>query len=372
MRRIREEAGGAYGADKAYMEEEGAYKERKRGKQLAWLKPVGVALALALILLRPEASVAGGQRAMQTWCAGVAPALFPFLALMPALTCSEACTFYRRVFGAVMQLLDLPGEAAPAVLIGMLAGSPGGAIAVRRVACQAGMKRQDACRLALAVCGMSPAYLVIGVGGGLLGSSALGWQLAGMQCAVQLTLLICLRGFRLAGDEPLEAASGEEMQSSDIRQAVESMLAVCGYMVIFGSVSAAIASFTGNAAGTALLAACDAPGGLAALSQWSSRLRLPVMSAVVGFGGLCIAAQNLDVLRTLGARTGQYLCVRGIAALLMGGLGGIIMRETSITDGIMLNPMPTYAISLLFAASFAVPGIAFLSKKSILNNSKAR
>lgn len=370
MSSIRAESGGAYGADRAYMEREGAYKKRKQGKPIAWLKPVGAAAVLALILLCPEASVAGGQRAMQTWCAGVAPALFPFLALMPLLTSGEACIFYRRAFGALMRLLDLPGEAAPAVFIGMLAGSPGGAIVVRRVACQAGMKRRDACRLALAVCGMSPAYLVIGVGGGLLGSSALGWQLAGMQCAVQLTLLICLRGFRLAGEEAVEAIFEEGMQSSGIRRAVESALGVCGYMVIFGSVSAAIASFTGNAAGTALLAACDAPGGLAAISQWSSRLRLPVMSAVIGFGGLCIAAQNLDVLRTLGVGTGQYLCVRGIAALMMGGLGGIIMQESSITDRIMLNPMPTYAISLLFAASFAVPGIVFLSKKSILNNSK--
>lgn len=336
-------------------------------KERAWMKPVGAAAVLVLILLRPEASVAGGQRAMRIWCTSVAPALFPFLALMPMLTGGEACSFYRRAFGGVMRLLGLPGEAAPAVLVGMIAGSPGGAIAARRVALQAGMKRQDAYRLALAVCGMNPAYLVIGVGQGLLDSAALGWRLVGIQLCVQLILLLRLQGIRFADDEPLVAQSEEGLENTGLRQAVESVLVVCGYMVVFGSATAAAASLIGDAAGTALLAVCDAPGALAAISQMEGTLKLPMMSAVVGFGGLCIAAQNVDALRPLGIKMKEYIGVRAVAALLTGGFGMIAMRDMTIVDGIILNPMQTYAFSLLCTGIFALPGVVSLSKKSILN-----
>lgn len=341
------------------------------GKKHAWMKALGAAAVLMLILLRPEAAVAGGQRAMQVWCASVAPALFPFLALMPMLTGREACSFYRRIFGKAMRLLGLSGEAAPAVLIGMLAGSPGGAIAARQVAQQTGMQRREACRLALAVCGMSPAYLVIAVGQGLLGSARLGWQLAGIQLLVQLILLVCLRGIRLADDEAAIPPPDYAVQPRTLWHAVESVLSICGYMVLFGSATQAAASFVGDGAARALLAVCDAPSGLAAIAAMDGGLRLVLIGLVVGFGGLCIAAQNLDALRPLGVKPAQYLCVRVISALLNGGLCGIFLQNMPSQDRLMLNPMPTYAFSLLCAAVFAVPALIFLSKKPILNNRNA-
>ncbi len=353
------------------MNEKKALKNRAaRQCRLGWVKPMAAAALLLLILLRPEAAVAGGQRAMRIWCASVAPALFPFLALMPMLTCREACSLYRRSLGWLMGLLGLPGEAAPAVLIGMLAGSPGGAIAARRVAEQSGMNRQDACRLALGVCGMSPAYLVIGVGQGLLGSIGIGWRLAGIQLLVQLILLLCLRGFRLADDEAATLPSADPAQPNGLRQAVESVLSICGYMVLFGSVTQAAASFVGDGAATALLAICDAPGGLAAIANMDSSMRIMLVGMVVGFGGLCIAVQNMDVLRSLGVKPGKYLCVRVVSALLVGGFCGIFLQNMPAQDRIVLNPMPTYAFSLLCAAVFAIPALVFLSKKPILNNQK--
>lgn len=324
---------------------------------------------LAAILIRPEASVAGGQRAMLLWCTSVAPSLFPFLALMPVLTGAEACRAYRKLFSGVMgKVFGLPGDAAPALVIGLVAGSPGGAIAVRRIAGESGMKRRDAQRLALAVCGLSPAYLVLGVGHGLYGSSAVGWKLAGIQAAIQLFLLGVLRKARFGDDAPCGPAN---LQRGDgIRGAVESVLVICGYMVLFGAVSNVAASFAGLLPGTILLLLTDLPGGLALLPFLNLQMEMPAACAAIGFGGLCIAAQNLDILKEIGVRARDYLCIRALSAGIFAVAGAVLMENGKYPAGEVLNAGSNYAFSLIFACILALPGMIFLTKNLFLNKQK--
>ena len=54
------------------------------------------------------------------------------------------------------------------------------------------------------------------------------------------------------------------------------------------------------------------PSGLARVAQMGAPWALA--GAVAGFGGLCIAAQNMAVLRPLGVRWRDYLAARGFVA----------------------------------------------------------
>ena len=86
-----------------------------------WKFPLAM-LAVAALLLWPETALNAGREAMRTWAASVAPALFPFLLLMPALTGAEAARAYEALLGRWMRpLLGLPGAAAPAGAVGLLA-----------------------------------------------------------------------------------------------------------------------------------------------------------------------------------------------------------------------------------------------------------
>ena len=73
----------------------------------------GAGLMIAMIA-QPQLCVDAAQRAMCMWFESVAPALFPFLALMPLITGDTACAAYNRLFRRAMRLFDLPGSAAPA------------------------------------------------------------------------------------------------------------------------------------------------------------------------------------------------------------------------------------------------------------------
>lgn len=332
----------------------------------------GAILVLISILMRPESAVAGAQRAMRLWYSSVAPAMFPFLTLMPVLTGPDACAAYDAVFSRVMRpIFNLPGAAAPALVIGMISGSPGGAFAVRRIASEAGLRQSDARRIALALSGVSPAYLILGVGQGLYGSVALGVRLALIQIAVQLGLLFLLRGIMKGDDSTAPRPPLNDRERGYVSSAVESVLAICGYMVLFSSVCCVAASFTGETIGTVLLLISDLPSGLAGLATWSIPGKMLIQGAAIGFGGLCIAAQNLNVLRPLGVSTGEYLAVRSIAAVVFAEISSFVFRtqktglETYAGGGSQV-----YAFSLLIAAAAALPAMFFFTKTFYFNNRK--
>ena len=335
------------------------------------MKLWGAILLLAGILIRPESAVAGAQRAMRLWCSSVAPAMFPFLALLPILTGPDACAAYDVILSRVMRpLFNLPGSAAPALVIGMISGSPGGALAVRRVAVEAGLRRSEARRIALALGGVSPAYLILGVGQGLYGSVALGIRLALIQIVVQIGLLLMLRGIQ-AGEEEVISLPREERARGAIQRAVESALVICGYMVLFSSASCVAASFVGDSIGTGLLLVSDLPSGLAELARWEIPGKLLIQGAAIGFGGLCIAAQNLDALRPLGVTAKEYFSVRAIAAGAFGGISGFVLQSQGTGAEKYVNgSVQVYAFSLLIAGAMALPALFLLTKTFCFNNRK--
>ena len=323
---------------------------------------------MALILLRPQAAVNGAQKAMAAWYQSVAPAMFPFLALTPVLASPEACVLYKRAFGRVMgRLFALPGAAVPAILVSMLAGSPAGAIAIHRTAASGEIGRNDVLRLSIALCGLSPAYLILGVGQGLYGSAAFGWKLAGIQAALQLLLLAATRRFRFAENNACNVDAVQ--RAGGVASAIESMLAVCAYMVLFGSVTAAAASLLGRNAGVFLLVLMDLPGGSAALAASSIPGKMVLQCACIGFSGLCIAFQNMDVLKSAGLNWAVLLGGKISNAALFALAGMILIQEEGCGRLFAWNGRNIYAVALVFACIISAPAMIFLSKNLFLNNS---
>ena len=327
--------------------------------------------ATAAILCCPGTAVDAAQQAMRLWFEAVAPALFPILALMPLLTSPEACAAYESMFAPLMRpLFRLPGTAAPAMVIGMISGSPGGAMSLVRMAAETGMKKSELRRMAPVICGVGPAYLIAGVGAGLFGSRKMGVQLALIQLGVQLALLFAMRFVQDEGEEI--TISGEfAPEKGAVRGAVEAVLGVCGYMVLFSVIAAVAAQLLGGSAGKLILLAADLPSGMAMLAEWETGARNLLAGAAVGFGGICIAVQNLDVLRSLGVTWKDFFSVKLVQAGLCGALAGFILeKNTTEMTGAAATSKFYYALSLLAALILCLPVLNSLSKKLFLNKTE--
>lgn len=340
---------------------------------LKWL--VGV-LFLVFLLCDPAGAAEAARGAMRTWAESVAPALFPFMAVLPVLTGVEARQLYMRALTRPMRaLFALPGQSAAAVSVALLSGSPAGAIACAHVADS--MSPREFRRMALTCCGMSPVYLISGIGVSLLHGQKAGFLLAGSQLAAQIISGIALRflpdarkngdpGTR-AGRSPESSRSGgiaaahggatsrnsriavschnrtvaargggtaaakpavsgafsaENAQinrphrlqrvENPLRAAAINLMQVAGYMALFAVIARFAGNLLGEKAGKFALMALDLPGGavIAAALPISFPAKMALLGGMSGFGGVCLAAQNMAVLGPMGVRWAEYLSVK--------------------------------------------------------------
>lgn len=335
-------------------------------------KFLGAALLFVVLLLNPERAASSAQQAMRVWYSSVAPALFPFLVLMPMLTSEEACAAYEKLFARWMRpMFRLPGAAAPAVIVGIIAGSPGGAIALQCISSNSRLTREQARRVALAAGGVSPAYLIMGVGQGIHGSVELGIQLAAAQALIQVLLLILLPEEGIEGENGFYLESKSWEKRNPITSAVESILGVCGYMVFYSVIAGVLAGIAGNGMGTVLLLVMDLPSGLEALARSPLPEKMLLQGAAVGFSGLCIIFQNMNVLQALKIKWRDYIGMRITSAALLAlaamAMEGKWMGKVGDLFGSMRM---NYAFSLFVAGISILPGLYFLSKKLFLNKTK--
>lgn len=331
---------------------------------MRFLKPAAAALFLTALLAYPETALNAAREAMYAWYKSVAPALFPFMALTPLLTCPESVRAYERLLGRWMRpLLNLPGSAAPAVAIGMTAGSPTGAAAALRACAAAGLSRAELERIVCCVGGMSPAFLITGIGASMLGSPADGYLLMRAQFASQLALLIATR--RIAPDEPLPPPA-DSAADLPLRAAVSGALAVCGYMMLFSVAAALIARIARSEwAGLAAVCLLELPSAARAVSALALRreTRLLMLAALAGLGGMCIAAQNLSACRRT-VRPARYLAARLAQAALMTAFTALQLRFPLHRQK---NPLPVLEISAFIAAVFALIALFSREKDQFLN-----
>lgn len=317
----------------------------------------GAALA-ALLLLEPGAAALGALNAMLCWARTVAPALFPFMALLPLLTGEDAARAWERLLGRPMRrLFRLPGAAAGALAAGLLGGSPAGALAARRAP---GLRRDQRRRLAAATAGLSPSFLVGGVGAGMLGSAALGHVLLRAQLASQLILLCLLRAAPEA-EEPPSPPAEPPAAAPPLRDAVLAVLTVGGWMALFGALGQSARRLLGDGA-EALICLADVVTGAQRIARLGGDVfpRMLLIAALCGFGGGCVGLQNLAVLRDTGLRAGRYFAARllaaGLCALLTAAQLQLRGARFPATD------LPALPASALAAALLALPALWTLKK----------
>jgi len=325
-------------------------------KRLKWL---GGLVALALLLSKPQAATRGAAEAMARWYASVAPALFPFLALMPLLTSGEAIAAYETLLARPMGVcFRLPGAAAPGMIVGMAAGTPAGALAARNVAAGAGMNRGQLLRLVAAIAGFSPAFLVGGIGVGMLNSAALGWKLWAAQLLTQITLMILLRGAWKRHVEGVEAVDGA-IGDQPIRGAIMGILTICGYMTLFGALAGALSEWVGQGPADALVCLLDVPSGALRVSKLAmpKEIRLLLLAGMCGFGGMCVIAQSLGALRGCGIGTGTYMGIRVLAGVIEAGCMALLLKLPQLKVGYMIEPVREKPLpaAMLIAAILACP-----------------
>ncbi len=287
-----------------------------------WVYGTTCILVLLLCFHAEEASNAA-ESAIILCAHRVIPNLFPFFVLSSFMVQTGFVTAAGKSLAPVARrVFHVSGTGAAVLVVGLLCGYPTGAKTVAELFRNQQIEKEEAQRL-LPFCNNAGPLFVIGTVGGMLQDVALGRKLY-MIHAFSAILLGVLLSFW--GKEPKEC-SAESVHvvrlstafSTSVCKSVETMLYICGYIVFFAVISSFIPKNGSLFPGVLL----EVTLGVQTVVQANL---LPVetlmlLSAVIGFGGVCVLLQVWGEVSRVGLSVRGYILGKilqmGIAAALV-------------------------------------------------------
>lgn len=342
------------------------------------------AFCLLLLLTVYAADAAEGVRCGLALSAKTAlPALFPFFVAGSFLTRTGAAFDLGRALAKPFRaVFHLPGAAAAALVTGLLGGYPVGAQTTVQLYRAGAMSRAEAERLiAFANCS-GPAFLIGVCGIAICSSAKIGFLLYGIHVFSALLVGVLLPHPSSGCATPAQPAEAQPLTTAfvgAVTDAAAVALKVTAFIVFFSvllSLSAAL-GLTALAARVLapLLAALHLPestaygiaggileltNGLASLPRLPARALVPVMSALVGFGGLSVHGQ------TAALTAGTDLSLR---PYFFGKILHAVIAYTLASFWCLCLPAPAFSGGAVYAVSLTAPFflllfVPFFIKKS--------
>lgn len=343
-------------------------RRRAWGQSLTW-NTVGAALlalgAGAALLIWP-APVTESVRASILYClTGLAPSLFPFLALTSFVVRSGAGAVFGRGLGFLARyVFRLPACCAAPILLSWVGGYPAGARAASLLLGQGEVTEGQAARMMLFCVNPGAAFVVTYLGGAVLHSVGAGWLLF---AAVTLGSLFC--GVLAAWGNPVPPKNGPVLPGKDpsspgkdlkkprgspggalvaaVSDASAAVLRMCACIVLFAGGSAVLrasgvtALLTGALAGTGLCSPGEAQALLAFLLEVTGGVGTAtgyqagagLFAFGLAFGGLCVHLQVAALFARFPGPWGRFLLFRVIHGLTAAGLAALLGQVWPLPQG---------------------------------------
>lgn len=280
-----------------------------------------VGLTALLVCIIFSDSVKSGISAGVQLCFGVLiPSLFLPMTLCAFMQKSGVVSLIGRYIERFSRFcFNISGTALAAFILGCISGYPSGAALARSLYDNGEIDLITAKRLCSVCVCAGPAFILLGVGDGLLNSRTAGRILL---CAHILSafLLLFMSGLtaKIRHIKPKQSNNRAKITerttksagfgiSAAITGAVQSgtrsMLGICAYTVLFSAVISVFGALLSGGAISVLTAACEVTNACAYLANSHN---IPMISAALGFSGFSVVAQIIsaagavcDILRLI-------------------------------------------------------------------------
>jgi len=355
----------------------------KRKKILRIVLPAFVAVLNILIVIHPSVALNAARGGLLLWFNNVLPALLPFVIGANLLMALGAVNFLGMFLSPVMKkLFKTSGRGGFALAMGLISGYPLGAKIVSEMRNRGELGKNDAQRLLGFTNNAGPLFILGAVAAGMFGSVALGYFLLAAHYLGSLCVGLLMRFYgkkRTKNDiqenlQPIAVFSRPkepfgQILGNAVKNAMETMVIVGGFMVLFSVISALLAQVglfgfiahpysTGAASGVIEMA-----GGIGLLSQHGiSRGIAALVAAMVSFGGLSILFQSLNFIGKTDLSSVVYVLCKIAHGAISGTLAFIaypffaqIIEQSQAQTAFAPNAVRTLASSsIAFVITIAV------------------
>lgn len=241
----------------------------------------------------------------------IIPSLLPILILSNTLIKSKSKIVFQKLFGKIFEkFFHLPKNSAIAVIFGLIAGYPAGAILTNELYNEHLINSSQAKRImSFNFCG-GAAFIITAVGTITLKSTKLGLILYLTNVLSSLIVCIISRFFdksELINSNQFSYQSFNNALANGTQTAINSILNICAYIILFSAIMDifAIPSY--------LLPIVEITNGICATSL---NIPLEYYAFFLSFGGICIHFQLISIINSFNMQYFDFFIYRLLNALL--------------------------------------------------------
>ncbi len=247
------------------------------------------------------------------------PSLFPFMVLSSYISQSSISEASSKIFEKNFQFIfKTSGYGVVTFILGLLGGYPIGAKTIAEFYKAEKLTQNDAQRLLFWCINPSPAFAVTAVGTFMLGNTESGFLLyASCICASLTVGFLCrfLSDGETAHITPKKASSGQNIFVKSVSSGSEAMFSVCGWVLTF-SVFASLCDALRLPSSACTLIKSVAEVTTGCRNAVNANLSLPIIAAILGFGGFAVICQCAVYSSACKMRIKFLICSRLLNASL--------------------------------------------------------
>ncbi len=273
----------------------------------------------ATIIIYPTEFANGVKNGIALCGESVIPALFPFMVISTYLADNPAMQEIFSLFHKFSKkLFNISGVGLVAPITGMLGGYPIGAQAVARLFEGNLISQDDAHRLLCWSINPSPTFVITFIGKFLIGNTISGAIIYASNILASLTIGIFVRFLADSDEEIVFTKRHIERRNifvNSVAVSCKAMLFICGWVLLFSAFSNGVNSLIKNEAINIFLKTISevSVGCNVAVQEG---LSLPVICALIGFGGFAVIFQIAPYLEKCNFKLKYFICWRLIIASL--------------------------------------------------------
>lgn len=325
----------------------------------SFLQIAGVIICLVFMFKMPYAVTDGVTEGLQICFYVILPSLFPFMVLSTYIIKSNVFYFTYKFLAPVSRVLfRQPACAVPVILMSMIGGFPVGIKMVNNLLNDGAITEKQAQRLCLFCMNGGPAFVITAVGVNMLGSTRAGVIMFASLCISSLMLGIFTR---FLGDKS-ELKERREMQStlsslsSAVSDALQSVLGICAWVVIFSAITSCLKNCIENESiYTAFSSFLEVTKGCV---QLAGKMPIPVITAMIGFGGICVHCQVMANLKNCGLKYSHFFVCRVLNGAVASFISYLLLLvfpvDVDVFESVQNLSVTTFSVSLPAFCTFAI------------------
>lgn len=311
------------------------------------------AISMLILILDAKTTVSAATGGITLCLYTVIPSLFPFMMISILLNSALSDVSFRFI-QPLGKILRIPRGSENILISGFLGGYPVGAQAVAEAWKNGSLSRTQAHQM-LGFCSNAGPAFIFGMAASVFSNSYVLWVLWAIH--IFSALLVAQLLPRTKSPETTSLAKDPLSLSDALEKTIRGMAGVCGWVIMFR----VIIGFAGRwllwlLPKHACIGICGllelANGCTEACSVGSEGLRFILISAFLGFGGLCVLAQTMSVTRELGL--GYYFPGKLLQGIISSVLALLAQHLIFAEDQVFQPPAVLYLILILSIISISI------------------